>query len=555
MSTQFHLLLQQAIQAFQDGNLTWADAMLQRVIKVDAKNLPALHVLGLIKVSQSNFNGAAEYLGRAAKINPNDASIQYNLAKTLSDSGNDKDALVHHRKAVSLAPHNPEAWLNYGKTTSNLGNHEDALLLYGKALALKSNYAEASLNMGAALKELKRYEEAIEFAEHALTVNPNLAEAWSNKGTALKELRRFEEAIYHYEKALSLKPDYAEGWFNKGNALSQLKRFDEANDHYDKALSIRPDYQEALWNKSLSLLLQGNFDNGLPLYESRWSSDGVNEISVKRRFDKPTWLGLEVLKDKTILIYGEQGFGDFIQFCRYVKLVSELGAKVILEVPQPLYDLVEGLEGVTYLVVKDQALPVFDYQCPLLSLPLAFKTNLENIPIPLSYINLNKRQDKILEWNERLGFKSRPRVGIVWSGNPHHKNDHNRSLLLQDILPFLPDKYEYISLQKEVRDIDKLTLDSNPHILNFAGYLNNFLDTAALIENVDLVISVDTSVAHLSGALGKKTFVLLPTVPDWRWLLDRQDSPWYPSLKLYRQTIIGDWDSVLHRLKLDLMVS
>ena len=552
MNPQLQLILQQAIQAFQSGNFVSADLSLRRVLQIDSKNLPALHILGLIKASQSNYREAADYLARAARIHPNDASIQYNLAKALSDSGNDKDALAHHKKAVALAPNNPEAWLSYGKTASNLGRYEDALVWYGNALRLKPDYAEASLNKGATLKELERYEEAIAFAEQALSINPNLAEAWTNKGVALKALKRFDEAIAHYDKALSLKPDYHEAWTNKGVTLHELKRYDEAIAHYDKALSLKPEYHDASWNKSLCLLLQGDFENGLQLYESRWTSEKVSEIVGKRFFDGPAWLGAESLQDKTILLYGEQGLGDFIQFCRYVKLVADLGANVILEVPEALTGLMKGLDGISQLVIKGEALPFFDYQCPLLSLPLVFKTNLDTIPNPSRYINLNNYPNKIMEWKAGLGSKLKPRVGLVWSGNPHHKNDHNRSILLRDILPFLPNQFEYVSLQKEVREVDKLTLDSNPHILNFAGHLNDFLDTAALIDNLDLVISVDTSVAHLSAALGKETWVLLSHVPDWRWLLDREDSPWYPSMKLYRQTSIGNWDSVLDRVKSDL---
>ena len=334
--------------------------------------------------------------------------------------------------------------------------------------------------------------------------------------------------------------------------LHELKRLDEAIAHHDKALSLKPDYQDASWNKSLSLLLQGDFENGLSLYENRWASEKVSEIVGKRFVDGPTWLGKESLHDKTILIYGEQGLGDFIQFCRYVKLVAGLGAKVILEVPQSLTGLMKGLDGISQLVIKGEELPFFDYQCPLLSLPLAFKTNLDTILSPSGYINLDNYPNKIMEWKARLGSKLKPRVGLVWSGNPRHKNDHNRSILLRDILPFLSNQFEYVSLQKEVREVDKSTLDSNPHILNFSSHLDDFLDTAALIDNLDLVISIDTSVVHLSGALGKKTLLLLPYVPDWRWLLDKDDSPWYPSIKLYRQTFIGDWNSVLDRLKLDL---
>ena len=483
MNSQYKEMLHQAIHSFNTGNFDRANSILNRVILVDTKNFFALHLLGLIKASQANYREAVDFLGRAARINPKDAHIQYNLAKALSDYGLDKESIPHHKKAVELAPSNPEAWLNYGKSASNMYNYEGALDCY--------------------------------------------------------------------DKALSLKPDYHEAWTNKGVTLHDLKRFDEAIAHYDKALSLKPNYHIASWNKSLSLLLQGDFENGFPLYESRWDLAAVGDLG-ERFFGKPVWLGGESLRDKTILIYGEQGLGDFIQFCRYVKLVAELGATVILKVPQTLAGLMENLEGVSQLVIKGEKLPFFDYQCPLLSLPLAFKTNLDTIPNPSGYINLVNHPDKIMEWKERLGLKSKLRVGLVWSGNPNHENDHNRSILLWDILPFLPNQYEYISLQKEVRGIDNSTLDSNPHILNFASHLNDFLDTAALIDNLDLVISVDTSVAHLSGALGKKTLLLLPNVPDWRWLLDRVDSPWYPSMKLYRKTFISDWKSVLDRVKLDL---
>ena len=517
MNSQYKEMLQQAIHSFNTGNFDRANSILNRVIRVDTKNFFALHLLGLIKASQANYREAVDFLGRAARINPKDAHIQYNLAKALSDYGLDKESIPHHKKAVELAPSNPEAWLNYGKSASNMYNCEGALDCYDKALSLKPDYHEA----------------------------------WTNKGVTLHDLKRFDEAIAHYDKALSLKPDYAEGWSNKGFTLHDLKRFDEAIAHYDKALSLKPNYHIASWNKSLSLLLRGDFENGFPLYESRWDLAAVGDLG-ERFFGKPVWLGGESLRDKTILIYGEQGLGDFIQFCRYVKLVAELGATVILKVPQTLAGLMENLEGVSKLLVKGEELPFFDYECPLLSLPVAFKTNLHTIPNAVGYINLNNHPDKIMEWKARLGLKLKPRVGLVWSGNHHHKNDHNRSLLLREFLPFLSNQFEYISLQKEVREVDKLTLDLNPHILSYASDLNDFLDTAALIDNLDLVISVDTSVAHLSGALGRKTWLLLPYVPDWRWLLDMENSPWYPSMKLFRQPAISDWNSVLHQVKFDL---
>ena len=267
MSPQLQLMLQQAIQAFQGGNFDSADSILKRVLQVDSKNLPALHILGLIKASQSNYREAADYLARAARIHPNDASIQYNLAKALSDSGNDKDALAHHKKAVALAPNNPEAWLSYGKTASNLGRYDDALVWYGKALNLKPDYAEALINKGATLKELKRYEEAIAFAEQALVINPNLAEAWANKGAALKDLTRYEEAIVHYDKALSLKFDidwvwgdllYTKmkicDWAGLTESLEGISKKVMANEKVSQALSLLALSDDALLHKKCSAI-------------------------------------------------------------------------------------------------------------------------------------------------------------------------------------------------------------------------------------------------------------------------------------------------------------
>jgi tetratricopeptide (TPR) repeat protein len=524
----------------------------QSVIEIDPNSANGYVNMGVALTGLKKFDLALSKYSAALELDSEDEEIWFNKGNTLCALIRYDEALIHYEKALTLRPDFTEAYSQKGNALHELKRFDEAIFHYDKALNLKPDYAEGWSNKGVTLHELKRFDEAIFHYDKALSLKPDYHEAWSNKGLSLHQIKRFDEAIAHYEKALSLKPDYAKGWSNKGVTLHQLKRFDEAIANYDKALSLKPDYHEASWNKSLSLLLQGDFENGLPLYESRWDLENGSEIVGKRFFDKPTWLGINSLKDKIILLYAEQGLGDSIQFCRYVKLVAGLGSKVILEVPQSLAGLMKGLEGVSQLVIKGEDLPFFDYQCPLLSLPLAFKTNLNTIPNPSRYINLDNHSNKIMEWKERLGLKTKPRVGLVWSGNSNHKNDHNRSLLLQEILPFLSNQYEYISLQKEVREIDKLTLGSNPHILSFNSYLNDFLDTAALIDNLDLVISVDTSVAHLSAALEKKTLVLLPGVPDWRWLFDREDSPWYSSIKLYRQPVIGDWNSVLDRVKFDL---
>jgi hypothetical protein len=297
-------------------------------------------------------------------------------------------------------------------------------------------------------------------------------------------------------------------------------------------------------------LLSGNLIKGWQWYEWRWRKEGGNMSASMRNFPQPLWLGGESLKDKTILIYYEQGFGDTIQFCRYVALVAALGAKVIFEVQPQLLKLLSNLEGVSQILARGDPLPHFDYQCPLMSLPLAFKTELDTIPAPSQKVESDK--DKVIAWGKKLGEKKKLRVGIVWSGSTAHKNDHNRSLPLSELITHLSSDYDYVSLQKEICDADKLLLTECHKIRQYSNDLKDFTDTAALIELMDVVISVDTSVAHLSATLGKATWIMLPFDPDWRWLLDRNDSPWYRSVKLYRQEKISDWNSVLEKIKSDL---
>ena len=270
-----------------------------------------------------------------------------------------------------------------------------------------------------------------------------------------------------------------------------------------------------------------------------------------RNFSAPLWLGKEPLKGKTILLYAEQGLGDTLQFCRYVPLVAGMGATIILEVQPALVELLKCLEGVSRIISKGDTLPVVDLQCPLLSLPLAFNTALATIPAATSYLYNDKQ--KVTEWQELLGSKTRPRVGVVWSSVSGFNSDAGRSMPLATFLSALPKNgVDYICLQKEIKDSDRETLEASPHISFTGNRLNDFSDTAALIDSVDLVISTCTSVPHLSCALGKPTWLVLAHVPDWRWLLDRKDSPWYPTVKLYRQDKAGQWGTVLGRIKQDL---
>lgn len=457
------------------------------------------------------------------------------------------------RQAIRVEPGNPHTLRLLGIISFQRGLYFEALDYFNKSLKIFPRNPLALSNLGNAFLKLKQYENALDSYDRAIKFDPKYEEAWSNKAVALKELLRFEEAITHYDQALHLRPNYPEALTNKGISLHELKQFDEAISCYDQALSLKPDHHEAFWGKSLSLLLQGNFDEGLPLYESRWNSTIVGAIAGKRSFNKPNWTGVESLHGKKIFIYGEQGLGDFIQFCVLTKALSDLGAQVILEVPQTLFGLMKSLDGVTQLVVKGENIPPHDFCCPLLSLPLALKINMSSLPLGVSYLAGDPK--KVEVWKDRLGVTKKTRVGLVWSSSSGFKDDHKRSLSLEKFITALPHEgYEYICLQKEIKECDAEFLDAHKNIQFFGEELNDFSDTAALIECVDLVISTCTSVPHLSAAMGKKTWVCLSFTPDWRWFLGREDSPWYPSVRLYRQSAIGSWDAPLAKINNDLSV-
>jgi tetratricopeptide (TPR) repeat protein len=385
-------------------------------------------------------------------MNPQIGFLLNKSLESLRNSNLDSAELLL-KQALRLQSNNPHVLRVLGVISAQRRQYSDALKYLDSSLKVLPKNSLALSNLGNVYSELKEYNKALDAYDKSIKIDPQHEEAWSNKGNALYELQRYDEAIAHHNKALALKPGYFAGWSNKGNALYELKCLDEAITHYDKALNLKSDYHEASWNKSLCLLLQGNFDNGLPLYESRWNSKIVSEIGGRRLLDKPTWLGNESLQDKTILLYGEQGLGDFIQFCRYVKLVADLGAIVILEVPETLEGLMQRLSGVSQLVIKGEELPFFDYQCPLMSLPLVFKTSISNIPAHHHYLTSNAIKKS--EWNLRLGEKRKKRIGLVWSSTSSFKRDSKRSLILEAFVKALPaEGFEYICLQKELKEFN-----------------------------------------------------------------------------------------------------
>jgi Tfp pilus assembly protein PilF len=430
---------------------------------------------------------------------------------------------------------------------AKLGKKESALANYDIALSLQPDNAEVLCNRGVLLFELNRIDDALDSLKQAIRLRPDYPEALTNCAPVLIRLNRYGLAVACCEKALGLKPDFPPALLNRGIALEGLHRFDEAIATYDRLIEIEPDNAQAHRNRAHALLLTGNYAEGWEEYEWRWQNEPLQ--SKKREFQQPLWLGKDKIANKTILLHAEQGIGDTIQFCRYVPIVASRGARVIFATHPRLLNLMSKLDGAAQVVSTDGPLPDFDLHCPLLSLPLALGTRLRTIPMSVRY--LYPTTTALKAWHERLEPRSdlRPRIGLAWSGNGAHSNDHNRSIKLQSLLPLLAVDANFVSLQKDVRPDDADVLKERSDILHFGDQLADFTDTTALISQLDLVITADTSIAHLACALGKRTWIMLPFVPDWRWLLDREDSPWYPTARLFRQDTTCTWDSAIDRVR------
>jgi tetratricopeptide (TPR) repeat protein len=536
--------LSRAISAYNAGKLVAAERLCRQIVNVQPDLFDALHLLAIVQSRLGNKDSALASFNRALMVRPDDAAALFNHGRALQALKRFDEALARYDRALKVRPDYAAALFNRGVVLHQLQRFAEALANSDRALMLLPDHADTLLNRGLAQHELKRFDEAQASYDRALKARPDFAEALSNRGLTLHALKRFEDALASYDRALDVRPDHAEALYNRGVTLHELKRFDEALANYDRALTLRPDYAEAHWNEALLRLLTGDFGLGWVKYEWRWKNESL--ALTERNFSQPLWLGGDAIDGKAVLLHGEQGLGDAIQFCRYVPLVAGRGARVILQVEGPLQELMTSLAGATRVVARGDALPHFDLQCPLLSLPLAFGTRHESIPSTTPY--LRAPAQRVKNWQARLGAETRPRIGLVWSGRPEHQNDQNRSIGLRSLMPLLDVEATFVSLQKDVRAGDASVLKDQSGLLDFGDALKDFSDTAALVSNLDLVISVDTSVAHLAGALAKPVWVLLPFIPDWRWLLDRADSPWYPTARLFRQDQTRAWDGVIARV-------
>jgi len=537
----YHIALYNRALILQDlGRHDEALAGYERVLAAVPRHAQALANRGAIFQEMGRYDEALSDFTRALALEPQNAEMHNNLAAALKHLGRFEDALASYERAIALQPDYAVAHYNRGIVLQDLKRAQDAFESYSRALALKPDYAEAYNNRGLMLRDMRRNLEALADFDQALAFSPNYVEGLNNRGAILQELHRNDEAMADFSRMLELQGDNDKAYNNRGHALRGLGRYEEALASYDQATTLNPKYAEAHFNASLCRLLLGDMEKGWQQYEWRWHG------RERRRFSVPLWLGDQPLAGKTILLHAEQGFGDTIQIVRYIAPVAALGAKVILQVQAPLVPLLAHLPDAESVIATDADVSGFDYHCPLMSLPLAFKTTHDTLPRPTGYITPDDR--RVRDWQVKLPKKRRLRIGLVWSGSGEYVNDYNRSVLLSDLETLLSLPFDFICLQKEIRDHDREALAKRSDLRFLGDELTTFAETAALAQCMDLVISVDTAVAHLAAALGRPTWVLLKYEPDWRWLLDRKDSLWYPTATLFRQKKAGDWGSVIDEI-------
>jgi tetratricopeptide (TPR) repeat protein len=599
-----------ALQHLQAGNLRQAELLCRQILQAYPGHADSHHLLGIIAYHEGQYSQAADSIRRALDLSPQAAVYHCNLGLAYQGQGQLDKAVACFREALRLQPDFADAHNNLGNTLCQQGNLDQAVVHFREALRLEPDCAQAHSNLGLALAAMGELDGAIDHYRHAVRLNPNLVEVHSNLGLALARQHRQEEAIQSFQQilrlnadsaaahfnlgvlfagtgkleeacasfrqALELNPSFAEAHTALGNALVRQNRLNEGMSCMEEALRLNPQLAEAHWNRSVVWLSRGDFEHGWPEYEWRWGMPGAS----RRQWTEPLWDG-SPLGGRTLLLYAEQGLGDTLQFLRYIPLARERGGKVILECPASLMRLLAGFSGVDELAATGSPLPAFDVQAPLLRMPGICRTSLATIPAAVPYLRADARL--VEHWQQKMSdLKKIPadvghrtshighvfRVGIAWQGTPEHPDDRKRSIPLACFAPLAAvPGVQLISLQKgpgaehlsafsrQLSDNRQPATD-NSWVLDLGNCLDEangpFMDTAAVMTNVDLVISSDTAVPHLAGALAIPVWVALPLSPDWRWLRDREDSPWYPTMRLYRQTKYGQWDDVFERMVEDL---
>lgn len=537
-------MFQRAVQAFNSGNLAQAAAECERLLSVDRRSVPAMHVLGSVAFRQGDFPRAAELLGKVVKQDPGRIQAAITLGEAQLALSRFSEAAANFRKAAASRPDDPVQHYNLGLALRGLGRLDEAARALEACRDRAAPDDPAPWNtLGDVYRAQGRLDEAVACFEQALRLAPDFSMAHNNLGITLQAQERTAEAIAALERALSLTPDDPELHYNLGCSLQEDGRTGRAVAAYRRAIALRPDYGPAHWNLSHSLLRHGAFAEGWAEYEWRW-----RVAQTADAYSQPRWTGDEAA-GRTILLWEEQGFGDTIQFIRFAPLLARRGWRVAAVVQKPLKRLLAGLPGVEVLA-RGERLPPFDVHAPLLSLPHLLRVGAGDIPAEIPY--LSAEADKTAAWRARLAPRG-PRVGIVWRGSAGHRRDRFRSIAPSRLAGlFDRQDIQVVSLQQDGREDELAALAAGARLVNAGPDLTDFTDTAALVAALDLVIGVDTAVCHLAGALGVPAWVLADAACDWRWLEERSDTPWYPSLRLFRQPRPGDWDPVVARVRDDL---
>ncbi len=504
-------LVADALRLERDGNSADADALCEEVLAIEPNQPDALHLRGVIASRAGTHESAIEWIGRAIQVSGSVAAYHVNL----------------------------------GNALKGLGRLADAVLSYSRAVELQPDLASAHYNLGIAAMEQGSLEPSVAALRRAVDLAPEQASAHGSLGAALMELGQMEEPEASLARSLQLAPASAERHNNRGIVLRELGRYDEALTSYRAALAQRPDYANAHWNMGLGLLLRGDFENGLGEHEWRWRLDADAERRM-RGYGSPLWSG-EVGGGRTILLWPEQGAGDSIQFVRFARQVADRDWRVVVEAPRSLARLFHSIEGIE-TVTQGEPLPPYDAHCPLLSLPFALGTRFATIPAAVPYIRIDP--SLAAKWRDWVGNGPRPKVGLVWRGKATQSRNRYRSVDPTAIAYMLGDlPATLVSLQKDASPNELAAVGGGRRTLDAGREFADFADTAALMASLDVVISVDTAVCHLAGATGVRTWALLDFAPDWRWFREREDSPWYPTMRLFRQPKRGDWSAVAGRVR------
>jgi tetratricopeptide (TPR) repeat protein len=520
----------------------------RQLLELCPLDVEILNGLGTLLLRQNRTDEALMSLSKAIDIDPVFTPARVNRGQLLNRTGRCVEAIQDLYAALSTNPLLTEAHVNLSFSLASLGRFNEALSFADQAINLNSGLVSAQVNRAAALIRLSRFKEALLTLNQTVEQSPRSVEALNARAGIYLVLDNLDAAQEDAKKAVTLEPGFIPAIQSFAAIHTANRNYDQAHHQFNRASLIDSQNADTRLSRALLLLTEGHLDQGFAEYEWRQKTARLGQY---RNFPYPLWLGESSLAEKKMLVSCEQGLGDFLQFCRYLPKISEIAREVVVETHPTLRRLMTSLKGHYQWINLGGAPPRSDLHCPLMSLPLAFKTTLESIPNPGAYLSADT--ETVEKWQNRLGPASRPRIGLVWSGSSAFANDHTRSIPFENLADLLAlDAFEFHVLQKEIRESEYDLVKATPNLYFHGNDLDDFMETAGLLEAMDLVISVDTSVAHLAGALGKKVWILLPFAPDFRWLLDRSDSPWYSSAKLFRQKTRGDWKSVLADLEIEL---